>query len=32
MNWSMHTENRTTHIKIVVVGLAGALMIALIGI
>ena len=32
MNWSMHTANRTTHLKIVVVGLAGALMIALIGI
>jgi hypothetical protein len=32
VNWSMHTANRTTHLKIVVVGLAGALMIALIGI
>jgi len=32
MNWSMHTANRTTHLKIVVVGLAGAFMIALIGI
>ena len=32
MNWSMHNANRTTHLKIVVVGLAGALMIALIGI
>ena len=32
MNWSMHTANRTTHLKIVVVGFAGALMIALIGI
>ncbi len=32
MNWSMQTANRTTHLKIVVVGLAGALMIALIGI
>ena len=32
MNWSMHTANRTTHLKIVVIGLAAALMIALIGI
>ena len=32
VNWSMHTANRTTHLKIVVVGLGGALMIALIGI
>ena len=32
MNWSMHTANRTTHLEIAVVGLAGALMIALIGI
>ncbi len=32
MNWSMHTANRTTHLKIAVVGLAGALMFALIGI
>jgi hypothetical protein len=31
MNWSMYSANRTTHLKIVVVGLAGALMIALIG-
>ena len=28
----MHTANRTTHLKIAVVGLAGALMFALIGI
>jgi hypothetical protein len=32
MNWSMYTANRTTHLKIVVVGLATALMIAVIGI
>jgi hypothetical protein len=32
MNWSMYTANGTTHLKIVVVGLAAALMIALIGI
>jgi len=32
MNWSLHTANRTTHLKIVVVGLAAAIMIALIGI
>ncbi|MGA9083100.1 MAG: hypothetical protein WB390_11655 [Pseudolabrys sp.] len=32
MNWSMYTANRTTHLKIVVVGLAAALMIAVIGI
>jgi hypothetical protein len=32
MNWSLHTANRTTHLKIVVVGLVAAIMIALIGI
>ena len=32
MNWSLYTANRTTHLKIVVVGLAAAIMIAVIGI
>ena len=32
MNSSLYTANRTTHLKIVVVGLAAALMIAVIGI
>jgi hypothetical protein len=32
MNWSLHTANRTTHLKIVVVGLAAAIMIVVIGI
>ena len=32
MNWSMYTADRTTHLKIVVVGLFAALLIALIGI
>ena len=32
MNWSLHTADRTTHLKIVVVGLAAALLIAVIGI
>ena len=32
MNWSMYTADRTTHLKIVVVGLAAALMIAVIGV
>jgi hypothetical protein len=32
MNWSLYTADRTTHLKIVVVGLAAALMIAVIGI
>jgi hypothetical protein len=32
MNWSMYTADRTTHLKIVVVGLAAALLIAVIGI
>jgi len=32
MNWSLYTADRTTHLKIVVVGLAAALMISVIGI
>jgi hypothetical protein len=32
VNWSLYTANRTTHLKIVVVGLAAAIMIAVIGI
>ena len=32
MNWSMYTADRATHLKIVVVGLAAALLIAVIGI
>lgn len=32
MNWSMYTADRTTHLKIVVVGLAAALLILVIGI
>ena len=32
MNWSMYTADRTTHLKIVVVGLSAALLIAVIGI
>ncbi|MGC1772932.1 MAG: hypothetical protein WA732_05975 [Pseudolabrys sp.] len=32
MNWSMYTADRTTHLKIVVVALAAALLIAVIGI
>jgi hypothetical protein len=32
MNWSMYTADRTTHLKIVVVGLCAALMIAVVGI
>jgi hypothetical protein len=32
MNWSMYTADRTTHLKIVVVGLCAALLIAVIGI
>jgi hypothetical protein len=32
MNWSMYTADRTTHLKIVVVGLCAALLIAIIGI
>ena len=32
MNWSMYTADRTTHLKIVVVGLTIALLIAIVGI
>jgi hypothetical protein len=32
MNWSLYTADRTTHLKIVVVGLVSALLIAVIGI
>ena len=32
MNWSMHTADRATHVRIIVVGLAAALLIAMIGI
>jgi hypothetical protein len=32
MNWSMYTADRITHIKIMVVGLAAALLIVIIGI
>jgi hypothetical protein len=32
MNWSMYTADRATHLKIVVVGLAAALLLAVIGI
>jgi hypothetical protein len=32
MNWSLYTADRTTHLKIVVVGLAAALVIAIAGI
>ncbi len=32
MNWSLYTADRTTHLKIVVVGLSAALLIAVIGI
>jgi hypothetical protein len=32
MNWSMYTADRTTHLKIVVVGLTAALAIAIAGI
>jgi len=32
MNWSMYTADRTTHLKIVVVGLVAALLLAVIGI
>jgi hypothetical protein len=32
MNWSLYTADRTTHLKIVVVGLTAALLISLIGI
>ena len=32
MNWSMYNADRSTHLKIVVVGLAAALLIAVFGI
>ena len=32
MNWSLYTADRSTHLKIVVVGLTAALLIAVIGI
>jgi hypothetical protein len=32
MNWSMYTADRSTHLKIVSVGLTAALLIAIIGI
>ena len=32
MNWSMYTADRATHLKIVLVGLSAALLIAVIGI
>jgi hypothetical protein len=32
MNWSLYTADRTTHLKIVVVGLAAAVLISVIGI
>jgi hypothetical protein len=32
MNWSLYTADRTTHLKIVVVGLVAAVLIAVIGI
>jgi hypothetical protein len=32
MNWSLYTADRVTHLKIVVVGLTAALLIAVIGI
>jgi hypothetical protein len=32
MNWSIYTEDRSTHLKIVVVGLLAALLISVIGI
>ena len=32
MNWAMYTADRTTHLKIVLVGLAAALLIAVVGI
>ena len=32
MNWSLYTASRTTHLKIVVVGLVAALLVAVIGI
>ncbi len=32
MNWSMHTADRATHLKVVVVGLVAAILISVIGI
>jgi len=32
MNWSLHTADRSTHLKIVVVGLSTALLISLLAI
>ncbi len=32
MNWSLYTADRSTHLKIVVVGLAAALLVSVIGI
>jgi len=32
MNWSLYTADRATHLKVVVVGLSAALLIAVIGI
>jgi len=32
MNWSMYTADRTTHLKIVVIGLSAALLMSVIGI
>ena len=32
INWSMYTADRTTHLKIVVVGLVAALLVSIIGI
>jgi hypothetical protein len=32
MNWSLYTADRNTHLKIVVVGLSAALLIAVLGI
>ena len=32
MNWSIYTADRATHLKIVVVGLAAALLISVVGI
>ena len=32
MNWSMYTADRTTHLKIVVVGLVAAILVSVIGI
>ena len=32
MNWSMYTADRTTHLKIVAIGLSAALLVSVIGI